>query len=264
MKIDIALQDLKNRLDFVNRIIEYSDKRLKDLPDGNLRIQHQGNSLTYYCARESPGDVNGRIITDRKLIKDLAQKSYLRKVRQSAMEEQKAIRQMLKNYPELQLENIYGGLRDDRKELIKPVAWSDEEYAKQWLAQPYQRKPFRETDPNYRTLKGERVRSKAEAMMADRLNHYNIPYKYECPILVCGEIYHPDFTILRKRDRQILYWEHCGLMDKEDYADSTVLRFNKYSKEGIILGKNLFATFETGRYPLDTETADRLINAHFI
>jgi len=53
-------------------------------------------------------------------------------------------------------------------------------------------------------------------------------------------------------------------MDKEDYADSTVLRFNKYSKEGIILGKNLFATFETGRYPLDTEAADRLINAHFI
>ena len=176
MKIDITLQDLKSRLDFVDRVLEYVDQRLAELPDGNLRIQHQGNSLTYYCARTVKGDVNGHIITDKKLIMDLAQKGYLLKVRKSAMEEQKAIRQVLKNYPELQFENIYGGLRDDRK---------------------------------------------------------------------------------------ILYWEHCGMMDKEDYADYAVNRFNKYSKEGIILGKNLFASFETGKHPMDTEAVDKLINAHF-
>ena len=263
MKIDITLQDLKSRLDFVDRVLEYVNQRLAELPDGNLRIQHQGNSLTYYCARTVKGDVNGHIITDKKLILDLAQKGYLLKVRKSAMEEQKAIRQVFKNYPELQFENIYGGLRDDRKILIKPVAYSDEEYAKQWLAKPYKKKTFSEGDPNYYTLKGERVRSKAEAIIADRLAYYNIPYKYECPIMVSGEVFHPDFTILRMRDRKILYWEHCGMMDKEDYADYAVNRFNKYSKEGIILGKNLFASFETGKHPMDTEAVDKLINAHF-
>ena len=263
MKTDIALQDLKNRLGFVDRVLEYADKKLAELPNGNLRIQHQGNSITYYCARSVSGDVNGQIITDEGLIRDLAQKSYLRKVRDIARDEQKAIRQVLKNYPDSRIENIYSGLRDDRKRLINPVALSDEEYAEQWMDKPYNKKAFKEGAPEFYTLKGERVRSKSEQIIADRLNHCSIPYKYECPIMVCGEVYHPDFTILRMRDRKVLYWEHCGMMDKEDYANYAVNRFNKYAKEGIILGKDLFATFETGKYPMNTDAVDKLINAHF-
>ena len=264
MKTDKALQDLKNRLDFIDQILDYTDKQLAGLPAGNLRIQHHGNSLTYYCARSVNGDVNGYIITDQKLIMDLARKSYLRKIRQTALQEQKTIRQTLKNYPKIQIEDIYEGLRDDRKILIKPVALSDEEYVKQWLDKPYKKKGFKEGAPNFFTLKGERVRSKAETMIADRLNYYNIPYKYECPLLVDSEVMHPDFTVLRVRDRKVFYWEHCGMMDKEDYADYAVDRFNKYAKEGIILGKNLFATFETGRHPMDTGAVDKMIKAHFI
>lgn len=221
MKIDITLQDLNNRLSFVDQVLDYADKQLAQMPGGNLRIQHQGKSFTYYNSRTVKGDANGHIITDRKLISDLAQKSYLRKVRQSAMIEKEAIRQLLDNYPQMQIENIYDSFSEDRKNLIKPVALSDEEFAKQWLD------------------------------------------KYECPIVVDGEVFHPDFTVLRVRDRKVFYWEHCGLMDKEDYANYAVSKFNKYAKEGIILGKNLFATFETGRCPMDTGAIDSLINAHF-
>ena len=263
MKIDITLQDLNNRLSFVDQVLDYADKQLAQMPGGNLRIQHQGKSFTYYNSRTVKGDANGHIITDRKLISDLAQKRYLRKVRQSAMMEKEAIRQLLDNYPQMQIENIYDSFSEDRKNLIKPVALSDEKFTKQWLDKPYKKKGFREGDPNFLTLNGERVRSKAEAMMADRLKFYNIPYKYECPIVVDGEVFHPDFTVLRVRDRKVFYWEHCGLMDKEDYANYAVSKFNKYAKEGIILGKNLFATFETGRCPMDTGAIDSLINAHF-
>ena len=267
MQIDIALQELQVRLEYLGRIIDKTDKYLMNSPPGRLRIQRQGNSVAYYCAAERPGnkDHNGRLIdkSEQKLVQALAYKNYLMKVKKFAESEYRAIKHLIDHYPDSRIENIYSGLRDDRKRLINPVALSDEEYAEQWMDKPYKKKAFKEGAPEFYTLKGERVRSKSEQIIADRLNYYHIPYKYECPIMVCGEVYHPDFTILRMRDRKVLYWEHCGMMDKEDYANYAVNRFNKYAKEGIILGKDLFATFETGKYPMNTEAVDKLINAHF-
>ncbi len=267
MKIDKTLQDLQSRLNYVNQVVDYAEKQLKKSPPGRLRIQRQGQSLTYYCAGEIKGDKdhNGRRLdaSDKQIISDLAQKSYLRKVRQSALEEQRAIRKILDNYPKLQFENIYKDLRDDRKTLIRPVALSDEEYERQWLGKPYDKKGFSEGDPNFVTLKGERVRSKSEQIIADRLTYHNIPYKYECPIRLDIGVFHPDFTVLRLRDRKEIYWEHCGAMDKQSYADYAVNRFNVYARNNIILGKDLVATFETGMFPLDTEILDKFILAHF-
>lgn len=263
MKIDKTLDDLKARLSFIERVIKEADEKLAGMPDGNLRIQRQGNSVTYYCARQSKGDRNGFIITDPAVINLLAGKSYYLKVKRSAEKEKRLITRMLNAYPRSKPEEIYKDLTEDRKNLIKPLALSDEEYAKRWLDQPYVRKGFEEGDPFFTSIKGERVRSKAEVMIADRLYANNVPYKYECPLMVGNRLFHPDFTVLKVRTREVFYWEHCGAMDKQNYSDYAVNRFNKYSRNGIVIGKNLIATFETGNCPLDSETVDQLINTHF-
>ena len=66
------------------------------------------------------------------------------------------------------------------------------------------------------TLRGERVRSKSEAMIADTLYRLKIPYKYECPLTIRRKTgtsrntktIYPDFTCLNVRLRQEFVWEH--------------------------------------------------------
>lgn len=263
MKIDVTLDDLRVRLSLVERIIKETDEKLALMPDGNLRIQHQGKSVTYYCARDNNGDRNGYIITDPGIISSLAQKSYLRKIRRSADQERKLILQLLKRYPDIKSEEVYSSLTDDRRSLVKPLVISDEEYARRWLEQPYKRKGFEDGAPLFTTIKGERVRSKAEVMIADRLFANNIPYRYECPVTVGNRVFHPDFTVLKVHTREVFYWEHCGAMDNQNYSDYAVDRFNKYAGNGILIGKNLIATFETGNCPLNSKTVDALIITHF-
>ena len=125
---------------------------------------------------------------------------------------------------------------------------------------PYVKKPIVN---GFRTLKGDIVRSKSELIIADRLWLNGIPYKYECPIMINGQIIHPDFTILRRSDNKILYLEHCGMVDKPEYAESMVNRINDYNKEGITLGDRLFLSMETSATPLDVTAIDNLINTCF-
>lgn len=263
MKIEKTLKDLQSRLDYLDRVISYVDDKLNEMPEGNLKIKRQGNAVSYYCAKPAENDHNGYPLNDRNLIRSLAQKSYLRKIRRSAEQESNKIRRFLSGYPETFMENVYSGLSDDRKRLASPVALADQEYMQKWLEEPFVPKGFEDGDPVFVTLNDERVRSKSEQIIADRLKYYGIPYKYECPLQVGKILMHPDFTILRMSDRRQLYWEHCGAMDKKEYSDYAVDRFNKYSRAGIIPGKDLFATFETQMHPLVTQVADQFINAHF-
>ncbi len=263
MIIDKTLHDLQCRSDYLMRIIDNADKSLALLPDGYLRIKRQGNSVSYYHMRKIRGADAEELIKNSSVIRDLSQKSYLRKVRNAAVAELKKIEHMMKGYPVIKIEDIYGSLRDDRKKLVDPVALSDEEFARLWSSKPFTPKEFDDDDNYFVTLKGERVRSKSEQIIADRLNYNGIPYRYECPVMVGNRLFHPDFMVLRLSDRREIYWEHCGAMDRPSYSDYAVNRFNIYSQNDIVLGRDLIATFETGQNPLDTRTVDKIISTHF-
>jgi predicted nuclease of restriction endonuclease-like RecB superfamily len=112
-------------------------------------------------------------------------------------------------------------------------------------------------------MRGERVRSKSEVIIADRLLISGIPYKYECPLKVGKRVIHPDFTILRLSDRRVVYYEHCGKLDDPEYAEDLVNRVNDYNHAGIIQGERLFMTFETSKTPLDVRVLDKMIKENF-
>ena len=65
------------------------------------------------------------------------------------------------------------------------------------------------------TAKGERVRSKSEKILADYFYSRKIPYHYEKPLHLRGYgIVYPDFTLLSRKTRREVYWEHEGLVEK--------------------------------------------------
>ena len=68
----------------------------------------------------------------------------------------------------------------------------------------------------HQTLSGDMVRSKSEVIIANILYQSGIPFTYEKPLRAPdGTRRDPDFTI--EWNGRAYYWEHLGLLDKEDY-----------------------------------------------
>ena len=97
-------------------------------------------------------------------------------------------------------------------------------------------------------------------MIAIALSEHEIPFRYENLITIDDTTFAPDFTILHPRTGQIMYWEHFGLMDDENYLNDFSHKIMCYAKNQIYLGENLIATYETSDCPLDYPTINNKIN----
>ena len=246
-----------------NRLLELQvsvEERLKNLPEGKLRIRHYGDGV-YYTQMDSSG--KERSLHDIELIQNLVQREYLEKVIAYTKAELDLLLKVQKRYPSSLIEDVYDRLSDERKAFAKPIIPTDEQFIKRWEEKPFTPKEFGDGTPYFQTMRGERVRSKSEMIIADRLFANGIPYKYECPLTVGNAVIHPDFTILKKSDRKEVYLEHCGRVGDQEYADDMVGRINEYTMAGIKMGDRLFLTFESANKPLDVRVIDKMITDYF-
>ena len=98
----------------------------------------------------------------------------------------------------------------------------------------------------YRTYQGEYVRSKSELIIANELFAGHLSYEYEKPLELGGYLFHPDFTIYTPHQKQIVYWENCGLMNDDAYCEKWRKKKRLYEVAGITeWKKNLIVTYES-------------------
>ena len=253
---------LSERYDLITKTIENIEKKLKTLPEGWINVRYQNGKAYYYHAKYKSKD---RFLAkgDEVLIRQLLQKYYLKKVLKAAKNELAALSKMLNIYPADLPEDLYEKLPEELRMGVEPVILGNEQDAREWMAEPFVGKPFKDDAPVYKTIKGERVRSKSEVMIADRMFFRGVPYKYECPIMIDGQVIHPDFSIKRMSDNKLIYHEHCGRMDDPEYVNDLVERVNLYNQAGIMQGDRLTFSFETADKPLDNRVIDRLIDEFF-
>ena len=255
---------LKIEVSKLEKVIKQAKERLRTAPKGFLRISGKGSKIEYYYKSTEISNKNGRYIKkkDRELARRLAQRDYDVRVIETVEERIRGINNFLKMYKETVLGEIYSSTNQYRKELISAAKVSDEEYIKQWLAVEYTGKSFADEYQEIITERGERVRSKSEKIIADKLFALGIPYRYEYPLILEENIkMYPDFTILRMPAREEIYLEHFGMMDDYNYVETVMRKLNTYERNGIYIGVNLFITYETSRNPLNTRTLDGLIRS---
>ena len=257
-------RQLEKRYSDISGLITAAEKKISKLPSGMLRIKRTKN-YSYYCYSKDPGAPEEKYLSpsDSTLIDGLIQKSYLQKVVKAAQDEQAVLRKALDHYPEILPEEVYITLPKERQDHIKPIVTTDDEAVREWASRPFTPKPLDENIPYYVTLKGERVRSKSEQIIADRLFARGIPYKYDCPLKVGKETYFPDFTILRVSDRQEIYYEHRGMVDDPGYITRNMKKYRDYSLNGIHIGEKLYISEETKEFPLDMRVIDEMIEKFF-
>ncbi len=245
-------------------ILARAGKRLQNAPAGSIRITRCRNHLQFFLRSDSR-EKSGKYIPakEKKMISDLIQKKYDGKLLKAAKQQLEAVNRFLEAYDSTALDSCYSRMHPGVSDLILSAEVPDEVYAQKWQEEEYETKAFAEGVPEHYTQKGERVRSKSEVMIANALYSAGIPYHYEKPFLLEENLIHPDFTILRIRDRQVFYWEHLGLIDDTAYRNDAFSRIRMYERNGIFPGDRLLLTAESYRQPLNLPVVNALIR-HFL
>lgn len=241
------------------------EKSLKNAPNGKLRISCNGNRTQFYFKADNESTKERYMKANEfELAKALVQKDYEERELETAKTEKKLIGRLLSFLRERK--RVFDLLVPRRKALVKPYDFSDDEYARLWQSIPYEGKST-EGCQVYETERGEKVRSKSEALVANMFFHAGIPYKYEKPLkLRNGKTIHPDFTVLNKRTREVFIFEHFGRMDDEDYRDESFFkRLRDYTESGYVIGVNLIVSFEGIGYghSLDLDYIKKIIKEYF-
>lgn len=258
-------EELKNKEEQLKLLQEQIKSSLQKAPAGKLRITHKKGKTLYYhksIVNNNKASDYGKYIRkeDVLLAQQLAQKEYEEILLKNVQNELKTVQNYLNKINENGLTEAYELLSEDRKRLVIPKVLSVNQKEKQWLEETYTGKGFAVNDPEIYTEKNERVRSKSEKILADKLSLEGISYKYECPLKLegYGTVY-PDFTVFNKRTGEIFFWEHLGMMDNPAYAEKAVLKIENYEKNNIFPGKQLILSYETKTLPLNMKVVEKLI-----
>lgn len=225
-------QKLKEIIKTNTAQIKNIEKQLKKLPPKNLYCCiNKKYNIWYYR------DQGKQIYipkSNRSFAEQLAYKKYLTELRQDLLDELTAAEAYLKHYTT----NIR---RSDKllanpayQELLSNYFKPANQELIDWMNEPYEKNTRHPESLIHKTVSGNLVRSKSEMLIDMALYKNKIPFRYECPVKLCGATYHPDFTIFSPKTKKIVYWEHFGLMDDPVYAQKAYQKLQVYTAAGII------------------------------
>ncbi len=252
----------------LQRIITETSARIASSPEGCLEIDltrgtpHYRHNIAVKGSKKHSRHYLGT--NDLELIQNLAQKGYDVNLLKAALKQHKVLSVFLSQYDPQALKKIYEDLSPARRLLIRPEELDDDTFIQRWEAVTYAPGEFAPTDPEFYAMRGERVRSKSEKIIADTLLATPVPYRYEPPLTIIKgqKPWRPDFLVLNKRTRKEYIWEHLGKMDDEDYCKKNIRKLETYLQQGFFIGETLLVTMETSENPLSTKIIDAIIDKY--
>ncbi len=246
------LKQMKEQSQLLRTAINQAQLDVDKYPEGTLRISKNNKYIRFY--HMTTNNKTGKYIrkSNIDLAKALASKEYNKNFLSDANRQLNWLENNISILSKYCKSDSYHTLSPIRQKLVTPYIMPDELFISKWINTPYTPSTYKPDLKRFDTKKGDLVRSKSEAIIADILYDLGIPYKYEAPItLKNGQVKYPDFTILDIKTRSEFYFEHFGMMDVAQYRCTNLEKINLYAHNGIFLGKNLIATFETDDNPLD-------------
>lgn len=243
---------------------EISDlqSNLRSFPDGKLICVNNGPHFKWF---HSDGHTQTYIPKkQREYAEQLAIKKYLTTRLKACEHEKSAIEYYLRHHatnsssPEQLLQPDSGF-----HELLSPYFQTFSDELSDWMNSSYDKNTSYPELLIHKTVSGNLVRSKSEALIDMALYVHKIPFRYECFLNLGGITLYPDFTLRHPQTGEFYYWEHFGLMDDEGYSANAVSKLQLYTSCGIIPGIHLITTYETKNHPLSTETIEKTIDYYF-
>ena len=248
---------LRKREKVLKDYISKSEKWLGTAPEGRLWVSTTTSTRSHFkfltTSRKylSPS-------RDLKKIKDLAKKEYLEHVNSESKKELTALKDFLRTRN--LVKDAYMMLHEAKRELVTPVEIPADVLVHNFMSEVYPPPDYEMANPK-ETLRGESVRSFAEALIADELFKAGIPYRYERPFTLYNKhVVHPDFTIMDPSSGRIIIWEHFGMTQRSGYKDNMVSKIKDYAKSGMVIGDGLIVTFENDELKITREEIRQIID----
>ncbi len=261
----IYIKDLEKTLGLYKKHLERAGKeadKLKKKVQPGIRLYSMKHGKTFqYFIRTKSMETHGKYIKkdDIKTAEMLAQIEYDEYLSEALQKSVKDIEQLKRKLEKDPFRSAEQKLSAGKRALINRLYVSDEDYIKEWLDENYDMMGFRETEKEFYTRAGLRVRSKSELIIAESLDEEKIPFRYEKPLKLRSETVHPDFTLLNIKERKEVYWEHFGMMDDIEYRNNAFIKIREYEDCGLYQYDSMIWTFETSRYPLNTKNLRGMI-----
>lgn len=266
------VQHCERELKKLEKIRIKSEESLKQVPKGSLRVSKCKTSYQYYWRNEEGGGETYIKKSNHVFAEALAQKDYASRMLNMVRRKEKSIRCCIEAFEKSDFERMHEAICDGRKQLIEPYYVTDREFVNKWRELKEEQLKQSEIQSKYAlndetgilTERREFVRSKTEKIIADKLNMMGVPYVYEAPLWLTskeGAVY-PDFMVLNISGRKELYWEHFGMMEKEEYCEKALKKLEDYARDGIYPGKKLIVTYETSKRPLNIDVIEGVVKAY--
>ncbi len=113
----------------------------------------------------------------------------------------------------------------------------------------------------HRTLKGDFVRSKSEAIISNLLFTKEIEYRYEELITIHGKSISPDFRIAVKSENRIKLLEHFGMIGNPNYLEDAMWKIKFYLENGLKPWEDVIFTFEDIHGNINTQLIDEILES---
>lgn len=202
--------------------------------------------------------------SERQEAQQLAYNKYLKLLLSNLEDELHAVNMYLKNHPSeddalnlLQSNGYY--------ELIQPVINPHPDEKSEWANQDYKKNTYRTDELIYRSEAGSLHRSKSETMIASALFRAGLPFRYECAFtLQNGKTIYPDFSIIHPETKELILWEHMGMMDNPNYRKDAMRRLSLLADSGYFINHNLIITIESDTIHFDAFKINKIIEEYFL
>ena len=262
---------IRNRIESLDVLIQRVRRQHASYESGHIILSSSNGTARFYKASEDQENCKRRIyLKDEKQIRSLCNKLYAERLEDAASREIQQLRKSLAHIqdkgPVSDIDKVYETMPEAIRKYVVPDTTTEIGFAQKWQAQKVACAP-KTSAHIYQTIRGDLVRSKSEALIADRLYASGIPYRYEQVLVIDERLafnIFPDFRILNKRTRKEIIWEHCGMMDDPKYCKDALERIDLLGEKGFIQGKNLIFTYECSLKPLNLDYVNKLIKQFLV
>ena len=255
-------EQLSARAKVLEKEIHDLEAQLKDYPEGKLvSYSYSKKGIQYHTWRKE-------IVADNKKVrlylpkeneneaKSLAEKVFLSRLLHDKKNELLSVKAYLSH----RKPNQYEKMLEQDSPYRELLANNDN-----WEYQPYEKSSDHPEHLLVQAPKGEKVRSKSEAMIAQALFNHQIPYRYEYVHDFGGYQIASDFTILHPNTLEEYIWEHFGMADDPKYINSNIaIKIPRYLLNGYLPGHNFIMTFEDENHPLSYLEVEEIIQKYFL
>jgi len=223
------------KLSIYQKELEAIGKEFQSLPAG--RLAKRGKF--YY--HEIDGKRSG-ITKDIEFIRSLCRKKYLSEQKKRLNNKIYTISRHAKHLEDTSSKEIIQSFSGVYEKI--PEDYFYHPSIEDWVKQPYHKNPYLSENRSYTSNNGVALRSKSELLIANLLESYNIPYRYDAEIKLANKKIYPDFIIKKPFTGEIILWEHFGALHQPDYEKKMNEKMDLYLKNDYIPFEKLIYTFE--------------------